>query len=958
LLSSGANLHGMEKFLETVARYVFKHHSSGMDDVCLIFPNRRSSVFFTAYLQRLLVQPLIGPKHTTINEFITGFSTLQRAERLKLIAILYEVFRKHSGTKENFDSFYFWGEVLLSDFEDIDKYLVEAISLFQNIADLKEASSRFDFLEEAQKEVLLRFWGSLGKWETFKNQEKFLRIWRILGPVYHDFRERLVQEQIADEGMIFRQVAEKIRSGEGIPLAFNRYYIIGLNALNACEKEVLTYLKNAGKGVFLWDYDEVYRKDPKNEAGFFIRQNLAAYQPPEDFSPWKEGFNTEKKIQFFSVASLNGQAQILPQILENSDQSFDHTALVLADESLLFPVLGAIPESVASVNVTMGYPVRNASVYGLVSLLGNLMNNSGRENAPETGFYHRLVFDILNHQLLGEIETQKIREFQETARIQNKIYLNPEDLYFSPLHKRIFSIPRKVSEYGAYFRDVLKTLYFHVKGQRPDNKVLPELIVGIYQAFEKLETTLSEVESSGNLEISIPVFFRLLHQYLRQVSVSFEGEPLKGLQVMGILETRCLDFSNVVILGFNEDFWPRSSLAPSFIPYDLRLAFGLPTIDNQEAMYAYYFYRLIQRAENITATYNTVKEGIRSGEISRYGYQLIYDSKHTVHQKNLEFRFRSQEMKKLNVQSSDEIIHSLVKRFTLEKPLSPSALNTYIGCKYRFYLQYVAGLPESKKIAEEVDSRLFGNIFHQAVEQVYNLAGHTVTPEWIDKILNEKKAVDQAVQKAYAKEFFKTDHPSKIRFDGSTRLSYEFIRTYLQQLLKVDRELAPFDLISLEKKYIRMQKVTVHDRVLQIPLGGRIDRLDRVRGTLRVIDYKTGFVKSLSFSQVDQLFDGSQKDQKKEAFQAFLYGLIIREHFPGESIRPGIYILRKLFGNNYNPYFKINHKELSLDDVVDPLEENLALLLKELYSPENTFTQTEITEHCLTCPYKIICHRE
>ncbi len=958
MLSSEVNLHGMEKFLETVARYIYSHHPSGLEDVCLIFPNRRSSVFFTAYLQRLLVKPVIGPHLTTIHEFITSFSKIQRAERLKLISVLYEIFTKHSGAKEDFDSFYFWGEVLLSDFEDVDKYLVDAGSLFQNIADLKEAGLQFDFLEESQKEVLLQFWGSLGKWETYKNQEKFLRVWRILGPVYKEFRKKLEQEQIAYEGMIFRQVAEKIRSGKGIPLASDRYYIIGMNALNTCEEEVLTYIKDAGKGVFLWDYDEAYLKDPKNEAGYFIRKNIAAYQPPEDFPPWKDGFNAEKEIQFFSVASTHGQAQIIPQILETTDQAFDHTALVLADESLLFPVLGAIPGSISSVNVTMGYPVKNASVYGFVSLLGNLIHNARWGKKGEVDFYYQFVFDILNHQLLGDIEPQKVREFQETARKKNRIYLESGDLNFSDLHQLIFTVPREVSEYGAYFRAVLKKLYFHGKTQQPGNKVLPELIVCMYQAFEKLEITLSEVEASGGFRVSKPVFFRLLNQYLSQVSVSFEGEPLKGLQVMGVLETRCLDFSNVLILGFNEDFWPRSSLAPSFIPYNLKLVFGVPTVDNQEAMYAYYFYRLVQRAKKLTVTFNTVKEGMRSGEMSRYGYQLIYDSGHTVHQKNLEFRFRSKEIKALKVKSSAEIIELLVKRFTPERPLSPSALNTYIGCKYRFYLQYIAGLPEREKIAEEVDSRLFGNIFHKAVEYVYGMAENPVKGEWINKILNDKQSLDQAVRKAFAKTFFKTDNPAAIRFDGSTSLSYEFIRSYLQQLLNVDRNLAPFDLVSLEKKYFRMQEVNANGIPIKIPVGGIIDRMDRVGGVLRVMDYKTGFVKSLAFNNVDELFDGNLKDQKKEAFQAFLYGMIIRKYFPNESIRPGLYILRKLFGDSYDPYFKMNKKEVLFNEVIGPFEKNLNILLNELFSTDNTFTQTEITEHCVNCPFKIICHRE
>ncbi|MBN1820697.1 MAG: PD-(D/E)XK nuclease family protein [Prolixibacteraceae bacterium] len=948
----------MEKFLESAAAYIFAKHQYDLENICLVFPNRRSSVFFTAYLQKLLDKPVIGPEIKTVNEFITGFSDKYRAERLQLISVLFDVFRKHSKTTENFDDFYFWGEVLLSDFDDIDKYLIDAKSLFRNVVDLKQIESQFHFLEEKQKEILRRFWGSLGKWEDFKNQEDFLRLWEILNPVYTSFRQKLNELEFAYEGMIFREVAEKIKKEENIPLKAEYYYIIGLNALNLCEKEVFKYLKKTGRAVFMWDYDVFYADDHKNEAGHFIRENLVSFPPPDDFFIENNGFYSNKEIEIISVASSFGQAQVIPGCINQIGEAFDNTAVVLADESLLFPVLGAIPQSVKSINVTMGYPVKNSTVFGFISLLTSLIKNARFQENRELRFYYRFVFDIINHQLLGGVEPGKVLAFQEEAKKKNSIYILPRQLNFSDLHELIFNIPRNVSEYSSYFKAILKKIYFYLKSKQPDNKVLPELIISVFQAFEKLETVISEVEKSVDQKISQPVYFRLLNQYLNAISVSYVGEPLNGLQVMGILETRCLDFKNVIIIGLNEGHWPRPSVAPSFIPHNLRYAFGLPSVDNQDAMSAYYFYRLIQRAENITITYNSIKEGLNTGELSRFGHQLIFDSPHQIKQKNLEFRFRSNQLKNQEVESSPEIVRQLLNRYSEQRPLSPSALTLYIGCKYRFYLRYLVGLPEGDEIEEEVDSRMFGNIFHKATEILYNQAESRISAEWIDKVLKEKYQVENAIRMAIASEYFKTEDPENIEIAGDLRLSYEFVKAYLIQLLRIDKTFTPFEIVSLEKRFTFNLEIKINNEAKTIPLGGTIDRLDRVGGKHRVIDYKTGDVKSLSFSDVMQLFDGNLKDQKKEAFQTMLYSLIVKEkYFPHEVIVPGIYGLRSFFDKKFSPYFSYNKKDLDFSELVVPFKEDLKNLLEELFSENNVFTQTEITERCRTCPFNILCHR-
>ncbi len=952
----------MKKFLESVAEYIIENHKTGLHELCIVFPNRRSGSFFTSYLQKLLEKEVIGPSVITVNDLMMSFSKSQITDRLKLVSILYEEFATHSKPSESFDDFYYWGEILLSDFDDIDKYLVSPADIFRNISDLKEIDYLFNYLEESQKEVLRRFWGSLGRWEGVKNKEEFLKTWKKLEPAYSGFRERLKKEGIAYYGMALREIAEKIKQGDGPPLTFKKYYIVGLNALNECEKVFFRYLQQSGKAVFLWDYDLVYINDPKQEAGLFIRENLETFPPPEDFTLSSECFQTKKNIEFIAVPSSYGQAQVIPAAMESikKDYSpvFDNTAIVLADESLLFPVLGAIPEKFEKINVTMGYPVRNSSVYGFIGVVASLVKNTKVVEGQKYRFYYRFVFDILQHQLLAGIESEKVHQFLNNAKKNNQVYISPDDICFSQLHIQIFNLPEKAEEYGGYFLGILRLLYAHLEKHQPGNKVLPELLATMYQAIEQLNMTISEVQGQTNQVISKAIFFRLLFQYISQVSVSYEGEPLTGLQVMGVLETRCLDFKNIIILGLNEDFWPRPSSAPSYIPNNLRYAFSLPSIDDHNAMYAYYFYRLIQRAKNVTAAYSTVKESLNTGELSRFGYQLMYDSAHTIHLKNIEFEFKSNPQKPLEAKSSPAISEKLLLRYSL-KPLSPSALNIYINCKYRFYLRYVVGLPDKDEIKEEVDGQMFGNIFHSAMEYLYS-GKKILTDDLLTRLIKDKKIVEKAIYEALATEYFKLPRKEApgIALEGNVRLIFEYIKTYILQLLKVDKEVAPVEMVSLENKYSVTANLETGGKKNQVLVGGIIDRLDRVAGRLRIIDYKTGNVKSLVFKDVPELFDCSAKEPKKEILQALAYSYIIkRGYYPNEPVDPAVYDLKKLFGNNHYPYVKQGREQLNFDKILDEFEENLVSLLQEIFSPENVFYQTGFTGHCRTCPYRLICHR-
>ncbi len=946
----------MERFLSQCARYIFEKHAGSLQNICLVFPNRRSGVFFTSYLQKQIETPVIGPQVTTVNELVRSYSDWNSGEKLELISILYDVFCKHTKSTESFDEFYFWGEILLADFNDIDRYLVNAKDLFTNITDLKEIESIFDYLTDDQKKALEQFWGNIAASDKSAFREKYISIWDKLYPIYAEFKQQLRQSEQAFPGMIDRDVVECAKEG-GLSFDFQQYYFIGLNALNSCEIQLFDALQKVGKATFLWDYDSSYLDDDQNEAGYFLRQNLRRFPAPEDFDLNTTVFSQRKQIKLVAVSSVYGQAQEMPLFLEdtamNYKKQFDNTAVVLADESLLFPALGAIPENIGTINITMGYPVRNSVVYGFILLLVNLLKNKRKEKKGYTAF-HRYVTDILNHQLLGDREKEKTAEYVTMLKQMNRISVDLSEIDFSPLHHQIFSLPEKTDNYSRYFLSVLGMLYHQQK--ESGDLMLLELIYSIYQAIEKLDAVVRKALGKHQHPLTETIYFRLFSQYIGQISVAFEGEPLSGLQVMGILETRCLDFENLIILGLNENKWPRKFTAPSFIPFNIRKGFGLPGIDEQDAMYGYYFYRLIQRAKNTTATYSVVKEGIGTGELSRYGYQLQYDSVHKPEMLNLDFVFANDPVDSIYIPGSKDISRRLVENNTEKHPLSPSAINTYLNCPLKFYFHYVVRLPEPDEVKEEIDGVLFGNIFHDSMEELYSgFVGKEIDKSDLEQLSKNRMLINNEITKQIARHYFKQEPPFKkaIVLEGKSLLIFENIKTYLFQLIRQDMDYAPFKVVSLEQSYKRRFEVNGQ----QLWVGGKIDRIDEKNGRIRVLDYKTGNVKYLSAPSVEDIFERDAKDPKKEILQALIYCWGLTEQMPETDIQPGIYSLRKLFESKFKWEIEINRRQIVFRDVEPEFEDELQKLLAEIYNEGIGFKQTEFTDKCKYCPYSGICRR-
>ncbi len=967
-------LKEMNPFLKQVAEYTLQKFPSNLHRVCMVFPNRRAGVFYSEYLSQLIKKPVLSPRIVTINSLVSEFSDLKAADPLSLIFKLHRIFCQVTHKEETFDNFYFWGEMLVSDFDDVDKYLVQPADLFKNLASLKEIERLFDYLTDEQKEYIREFWGNIASIDHSENRDDFVSVWEVLLLIYEQFREELRQTGEGYEGMIYREMAEKINGGEFLDRPDDFYFFVGFNALNACERRLFSYMRDAGKAEFLWDYDSYYLNIPNHEAGLFLRENLKQFPLPVDFET--ESHFSDKEIEVIAVPSSTGQAQVVAQQLSQSyaenrkngkeNLDFDRTAVVLGEEDLLIPVLSAMPSVVDKVNITMGYPLKVTPVYGFIMELSALQKEVRLDTVGNPLFYYRNVLSVLQHRLVKEIAREDSDRLVDDMIRHNRTYLAPADLQKNPFLLLLFQYHESPLELSDYMLAVLKELFLRYP-DKEGNDFGKESVYQLYLSVNRLSDELrKEVPGDNRRELlGRETWFRLLSRYLGRVNIPFEGEPVSGMQVMGILETRCLDFDTVFILSVSEGVMPASGGTHSFIPYQLRRGFGLPTMEQQDAMYAYYFYRLLQRAKRVVLLYNPVPTGITSGEMSRYIYQLRFDSKLNIREKSLGFDIAGQRNYPISIRKDKTMTKQMMEYFSHHK-LSPSALNTYLDCGLKFYFHYVAGLEESQEVQADIDAAVFGKIFHFSMEHLYRpFVGKIIHREELTSMLKNDVILDRVLREAFKKEFFNQKESDLMREEditGRNRLIFSILKKSIKQVLQQDVSLTPFEVISLETSYEIRYPLEVSNQKTELLLGGFIDRVDRVNGSIRIIDYKTGKDK-LDFQDIASLFDAGQTLRRKAIFQIMLYGIIFGENFKKEqSIGAGIYQIRDVFGDAFNPL--VHSRSIDTVNMADPqqsteFKERLTPLLSEIFAEGTFFDQVDSSlNHCSYCPYAGICHRD
>ena len=957
----------MQAFLNNIAKDLFSRYNESISDLCIVFPNRRAGLYFKKYLAELNQKPIWAPTTTTINELVQQIAGLTIADNIKLLFELYLVYKKCKKSEESFDDFYFWGEMLLNDFDDIDKYQVKTCDLFDNIESLKDIDDHFDYLSDEQINAIKQFWKSFDVQRKSSHQENFISLWSVLLNIYEQFNANLKKQKLAYEGMVYRSVADKLQTNENLDLPYSKYIFVGFNALNTCEQLLFSYLQDNDLADFYWDYDESYVNNEYHEAGFFLRKNIRNFTQPNDFVNQNifKSLSENKNINIISVPSDVGQAKAISEILNDEDfeysESPNKTAIVLSDEDLLVPVLHSIPDTVEKLNITMGYPVSNTPIYSLLEHVIELQKNAKRTKSGIT-FYHKNVIAILNHQYINTQFEQEAKNLLSFIKNKNRIVIQEKELANCDFFKTIFTKINSYTDLSDYFLTILHHIYNSLKYDDNKNTIHTnalekEYIYHIYLSINRIKDVLSE----QNIDIRIDTYIRLVRKIIRNLRVPFTGEPLLGVQLMGILETRLLDFENLIITSLNEGVLPKTEATLSFIPYNLRRGFGLPTIEHQDAIFGYYFYRLLQRAKNITLLYNSSTNGMQTGEMSRFIYQLKYESNYNISEKSLRYDINIAQPKDLKVDKTKSVINKFDKFLSSkggQKYLSPSALTTYLRCKLQFYFKYLAELREHDDITEEIDAPLFGNILHESIDCLYKpFVGRNLLPEDFNLLRKDKEKVRFAIDHAFKKEYFKSD---EINYSGKNIIVRDIIEKYILQILKIDEKTAPLKIISLENTYQIEIPISQNGSFEMVKLGGKIDRVDEVENNIRIIDYKTGGDK-LEFTDIESLFSENVKNQSSVVFQTLLYAKFYSDlKKPSQNLIPGVYSVRKIFDKNFDYRILCKKEKSYLTNyslVVDEYLDNLNHLIQEIFNPDTLFEQTQDIRTCEYCDFKRLCHK-
>ena len=850
----------MKTFLQTVAQDLYSKIGSDLSRTAIVFPNKRASLFFNEYLAAESDRPLWSPAYVNISELFRQLSPLKPGDPIRLVCELYKVFCEETHSEEPLDDFYFWGELLISDFDDVDKNLVDANRLFCNLQDLKNIMDNYDFLDKEQEEAIQQFFQNFSIDKRTQLKEKFISLWDKLGDIYRHYRKNLSELGIAYEGMMYRHVIEGLDTGL---LRYDRYVFVGFNVLNKVETRFFQLLQDAGKAMFYWDYDIFYTRLPHeqqppyvHEAGEFILRNLKLFpnQLPETAF---DALRHPKKVRFISAPTENAQARYLPEwvrtVMKNDAETSKEkeNTIVLCNETLLLPVLHSIPPEVENVNITMGFPLAQTPVYSYISALMELQTTGYRR---DTGRYtYEAVLAILKHPYTRQLSAAA-DDLEHQLTKDNRFYPLPSELKKDAFLERVFTPQNGIASICRYLTELLREVAVVYRQEKDENDIFNQLYrESLFKSYTLVNRLLNLIESDG-LTLQTDTLKRLMNRLLTSTNIPFHGEPAIGMQVMGVLETRNLDFRNLIMLSLNEGQLPKNGGDSSFIPYNLRKAFGMTTIEHKNSVYAYYFYRLIQRAENITLLYNTASDGLNRGEMSRFMLQFLVESPHDISREYLEAGQSPQHSLAIEIHKTNEVLQRMYNAYDIRQHpnalFSPSALNTYLDCRLKFYYRYVAGL----------------------------------------------KAPD---------------------------------------------EVTPLGILPLN-------------------IGGTIDRMDSKDDTLRIVDYKTGGTPRTP-ENIEQLFVPAD-NRPNYIFQTFLYAAIMCRK-QTLKVAPSLLYIHRAASENYSPVIEMGaprQPKIPVSNFAfyeDEFRERLSALLKEIYNPEETFSQTEDNGKCEYCDFRSLCKK-
>ena len=956
-------------FLEYVAEDIISKYGTDLSRIAVVFPNKRAALFLNEHLARLAGQPVWSPAYITISDLFRQHTDLKTADPIKLICDIHKSFTKCTGIDETLDHFYGWGQLLLADFDDIDKNMADADSIFCNLKDIHELDD-ISYLDDEQKEMLKRFFANFSDDIESELKKRFLSLWSHFGDIYHDYNRRLTEQGIGYEGAIYRKVA----SDETLHLKYDKYLFVGFNLLQKVERVLFSRLMKEGKATFYWDFDEYYMPSPSHHLTTSPSQHLntspsqhlntspSQHLNLSDFP--NELDNTDrdiyanmgrpKRIRFISSPTENAQARFASNwLLENERYKAGRkTAVVMCDESILLPIMHSLPPEADKVNITSGFPLAMTPVASLVMLLFDLYTLGLRKKG--TAFNPHYLKKLMAHPY---------------ARHLQEVHLNG-------VHSKGVHLSQVHQEGSAALLQHIATLVKQVGiATKQEGDALTQ--ESVFRMFTILNR-LAALADSGDLLVDNTTLRRLVSQLVGAASIPFHGEPVIGVQIMGVLETRNIDFDNVLLLSCNEGNMPKGVNDSSFIPYSIRKAHGLTTIDNKVAIYSYYFHRLLQRAGDITIAYNNSTDNGHTGEMSRFMLQLLVESGQKIDHYSLTAKNQPTPLMPKAIEKDETALSKLEEM----SRLSPSAINTYIRCKLAFYYQYIAHIKEPDSDPETIDNRMFGNIFHRAAYLIYkDITDRSplVEKAHIQAYLSNRTLLANVVDRAFQEEECTPNNGLQI-------INREVIIQYITKLLKIDQQLCPFSILAMEeeaKVYTSLSFTTPPSHHLTtspshhlttspshhlITIGGIIDRLDILtdkqtgKPRIRVVDYKTGNQPSSPIKNIDEIFDPNNIRSKHSNYylQAILYSLIVsrskRWNPAGHPVSPALLFIKQAPANHYDPTLLIDKHPIS--DVTVYEEEFLTKLketVADMYSPNAAFTPTDDRKKCELCPYRMLC---
>lgn len=987
----------MTPFLSQVAQVYLDNEREEMMDYCFVFPNKRSGTFFRHYLHKLSEgRPLGMPEIATIGDLTARLSSLVEAPRLEQLFVLYDCYRSLGGDTIDFDRFLFWGEMILSDFNDVDLYLVDPGRLFVNLKRYREVSA--NYLTDDQRAILERYWGEQFAtpspdrfWEHLhydtptELEQKFLKLWEVLAPLYESFTSTLRKSGVGTQGMIVREAVGKLRKCRTSDLTHRRYIFVGFNVLTLAELSIFENLDVRGVADFYWDAVSPAMKVKGNAAARFIDRNIRKFKSRYNLDalfPYPDNYFPE--IQLTGIPSSVGQAKMAGVRLDEwikADPSLAspeslRTAVVLPDDSLLIPMIHSVPPEIKQLNVTMGLPMRTTSFASLINLLVSMHMHASVSNG-ECSYFYDDVKRVITHPLLTSVDRRGCEALMELFRTQ-RIYMLPAATAraAAPSLAYIFtpiSDPDSLDEVYGYFHTLLTCLKSGVTagGETAETNDIEVFFINAY--LEALDE-LHDAARKWKISLNDNTFIQLLQKAISGTSVSFTGEPLRGLQIMGVLETRALDFSNLILLSMNERIFPRKHYTRSFIPDSLRHSYGMATTDYQESIYAYYFYRLISRAGRVSIFYDSRNGPTFTSEMSRYIIQLLYlhpecRITHTLGS----YEVTLPDHPVISITRTPEIKEKLLSFCTPGgRKLSASSINTYINCSLQFYLQRICGLNTDEEAKDYMDTATYGTILHAVAQRVYlrwrgDAPSVKVTAEMLDDIIKSRTTLDRLITETVNEIFNKRPAGDTTPLVGEAKVMGNLIRYFLTRMLELEKEIAPFDFIDAEHEIDSTMQLADD---LCINFTQSLDRIDSVypqghygdptQGTVRIVDYKTGSDK-IEFKSLDDLFldpASPSEHRHKAILQLLFYSRAYAEKFRYEGpIQPLIYQIHTIFTNGLQP-LKYN-KEPFTDyrEVIDEFMTRFEAVVREMLLSDKPFTQTDNPDKCKYCAFKPLCRR-